>query len=453
MVQSSHPSQRGQVKVIFDRSLSFRVMKKHLIIATYDGVGTHYSGVGTIAKNIVDTLRDLNNDHLKVSIAYVNVDKNSKVFNKECFEASVNLVNQTGGQLIPLCNTTKGQSEWDMWRSFKEWDYTCVSLVTALNLILDKNEENYIILNDTPFLFFSKYKDLINDQNLKCFYFPLSTGKNHAFGDVEWRNNRIKAERLCFDIIKKDKNSKVIALGKTFAGRMLEDYDLVFGDDDFLQNGLCFDKYNDFLSKNFSNIDLERYGIKIRETDKIIFAWGRCSVAKGFKELALAWSKVYKNLPNHHLILQMPNNSGENNYFEEVKKILNDTERYIIIDDFNPEIWKTVLRTENTDVVCIPSLMDPFPHTSIEAKLFSRGMNYVTVISDVDGAVDAFSTEEALYVDPRNVELFSDKIIYAITLSPSLKKEMACRNMSTIDQFDFSQIMKNFIEQLSLTNN
>ena len=420
-------------------------MKKHLIVATYDGIGTHYSGVGTIAKNIVNTLRDSDNKQLKVSIAYINVDKNTKVFNKECFEASIDLVNKTGGKLIPLCNTTKGQSEWDMWRSFKEWDYTCVSLVTALNLILDENEENHIILNDTPFLFFAKYRELVHDRNLRCIYFPLSTGKNHAFGDSEWRKNRIRAEQLCFDMIKKDNNSRVVALGKTFANRMSEDYGLSFSNDDFLQNGLCFDKYNDFLSKKFSSNNLERYGIKIGETDKIIFAWGRCSIAKGFKELALAWAQIYKNLPNHHLILQMPNNSGENDYFEEVKKILGKTERYTIIDDFNPEIWKTVLRTENTDVVCIPSLMDPFPHTSIEAKLFSRGMNYVLVISDVDGAVDAFDRGEAMYVDPRNTELFSKKIIDAVELDSSDRKDMNNRNLGSIGRFDFPSIFIDFI--------
>lgn len=423
-------------------------MKKHLIIATYDGIGTHYSGVGTIAKNIVNTLNDLAGDvDLRVSIAYVNVDKNAKVFNKECFEASTNLVNKTAGTLIPLCNTTKGQSEWDMWRSFKEWDYACVSLVTALNLILDPNEENYIILNDTPFLFFAKYRELVNNKNLKCFYFPLSTGKNHAFGDIEWRNNRIRVEQQCLDLIAKDKNSKVIALGKTFAEKMSEDYGLSFYGDDFLQNGLCFDKYENFLSKKFSNKDLEKYGIKIEEKGKIIFAWGRCSIAKGFKELALAWSKIYKDLPDYHLILQMPNNSGENDYFEEVKKILSETERYIIIDDFNPEIWKMILRTENTDIVCIPSLMDPFPHTSIEAKLFSKGMNYVTVISDVDGAVDAFSKDEAVYVDPRNAELFSEKIIYAAMLDLSARKDVNDRNASSIVKFNFPSIFIDFIHK------
>src|SRR3989344_6373230 len=422
-------------------------MKRHLIIATYDGIGTHYSGVGTIAKNLVDVLGELSKDfELRVSVAYINVDHNSKVFNKQCFDNATKLTSQTGGMIIPLCNTTKGQSEWDMWRSFDEWNYACVSLVTALNLVLNPNEENYVLLNDTPFLFFAKYKELVIYKNVKYFYFPLSTGKNHAFGDQVWRNNRIRVEQECFELISKDSNSKVIALGKRFAERMYDDYGLFFSADDFLQNGLFFDRYKEYLDKKFTNKDLERLGINIEPNAKIIFSWGRCSVAKGFKELALAWARIYKDLPDHYLILQIPNNSGEPEYFKEVQDILKNASRYLVIDDFNPEIWKMVLRTENTSVVCIPSLMDPFPHTSIEAKIFANAMNFLIIISDVDGAVDAFNTGEALYVYPRNPEEFSKRLIEAATMDTESRSKIIDRNQGTIEMFNFPKILKKFIE-------
>ncbi|MBU0974318.1 glycosyltransferase, partial [Patescibacteria group bacterium] len=272
-----------------------------------------------------------------------------------------------------------------------------------------------------------------------------STGKNHAFGDQDWRNNRIRAEQKCFDLVSKDYNSKVIALGKRFAERMSKDYGLYFGKDDFLQNGLFFDRYMDYLDRKFTNQDLKKFGIEIEKDSKLIFAWGRCSVAKGFKELALVWVKIHKQLPNHYLILQIPNNSGEPNYFFEVQEILASTSRYVVIDNFNPEIWKTILRTESTDVVCIPSIMDPFPHTSIEAKLFSSGMNYITIISDVDGAVDAFDRNESIYVDPRNTELFTQKIIEAVTMDYKNRREIIDRNKKTINKFNFPEILEKFI--------
>lgn len=415
---------------------------------TYDGIATHYCGVGTIAKNLVFALTKLSDEiDLRVSIAYINVDKQAKVFNKECFEDSSHLVSKTGGVLIPLCNSSKGENEWDMWRSFEEWDFACVSLVTTLNMILDDNHENILILNDTPFLMFARYRNLLNTKNVRLFYFPLSTGMNHAFGLDRWREKRIKLEKQCFDLISSDDTSKVIALGKCFADRMHQDYGLVFTENDYLQNGLCFEKYQEYLDKEFDPGDLQKFGINIEPEKKILFAWGRCSVAKGFRELAIAWSKAHVELPNHYLIFQMPNNSGELDYFLHVRDILNNVPRSIIIDDFNPEIWKTVLRTKNTDIVCIPSLMDPFPHTSIEAKLFSKGMSYVTIISNVDGAVDAFSPNESLYVDPRDTELFAKKIIEAATMSSEDRRRLVGQSEKSIDNFDFPKILKEFLEK------
>jgi glycosyltransferase involved in cell wall biosynthesis len=142
----------------------------------------------------------------------------------------------------------------------------------------------------------------------------------------------------------------------------------------------------------------------------------------------------------------MPNNSGELDYFREVQTILAETLRYVIINDFNPEIWKTVLRTKNTDVVCIPSIMDPFPHTSIEAKLFSGGMDYITIISNADGAVDAFSTNESIYVDPKDTELFSRKIVEAATMECKQRRKIIDKNQETVDKFNFSKILENFIK-------
>lgn len=313
--------------------------------------------------------------------------------------------------------------------------------------MLKADEENILILNDTPFLFFAKYRDLVVAKDLRCFYFPLSTGKNHAFGSHEWRKNRIREEENCFHLINMDNNSKVISLGNKFAERMSEDYGLSFGDTDYLQNGLCFDKYKNFLDKNFTNKDLLKYGVEIDEDKKIVFAWGRCSIAKGFKELATAWVLAHKQLTNHYLVLQIPNNSGESEYFLNIKEILKNIPRVIIIDDFNPDIWKSVLRNENTEIVCIPSLMDPFPHTSIEAKLFSKDMNYITLISDTDGAVDAFEKDECIYVDPRNISMFAEKIICAVFLDKSKRREIIDSNMSSIEKFNFPKILGKFIDE------
>lgn len=421
---------------------------KHLIIATYDGIASHYCGVGTIARNLVTALSGFPlNDCPKVSIAYIHCTLGAPVYDAECHSASLRLVERTGGYLLPLENGTTCRTEWDMWAGFAEWDAVCASLVTALNGILIAEEDNLLLLNDTPFLMFTGYRQQVNCERLRCVYFPLSTGMNHAFGDRVWREQRILRERTCFALIRQDPAASVIALGFHFAGRMKEDYQLHFTDRDYLQNGLCFSAYTAFLEKRFTNADLTPYGIHLPADARIVFSWGRCSVAKGFRELAEAWLDGYELLPDHYLILQVPNNSGEDDYFQYLADQLTWEKRAMVINDFNPDIWKTILRNLNTAVVCIPSVMDPFPHTAIEAKLFCRDMNYVPLVSDVDGAVDAFGTDEALFADPRRKEAFVRQLLAAANMNAESRLKMIRANEATIGRFNFPVILKRFLSR------
>ena len=73
-------------------------------------------------------------------------------------------------------------------------------------------------------------------------------------------------------------------------------------------------------------------------------------------------------------------------------------------------------------------------------------MNFLTIISDVDGAVDAFNTEEALYVDPRDSEEFSKILIEATTMDTESRRKIIDKNQETVEMFDFPKILRKFIE-------
>lgn len=421
-------------------------MGKHLIIASYDGINTHYCGVGTIIRNTVFALRDFaNKEKIKVSLAYVSANPNGKVFNEICFGDSVELVKNTGGHLIPLCNGTVGFDESDMWKSFPEWKNECASLATALNIILDDKDDNILMLHDTPFLLFTRFKQQIFGKNLKCFYLPHSSGLNHAFGDAKWRDERIEIEKEAFQTIQSDTSSRLLAEGKNFAAHLTKDYGVIFKKDDYLTNGLYFDRYDKFLNQRFNALDLSKFGININPKSKIIFSWGRCSIAKGFKELLEAWQEVAELLPNHQLIIQSPNNSGENSYFRILKEYEKKIPRTIIIDDFNPEIWQTILRTQNTDIVCIPSTMDPNPHAAIEAKLFSADMRYVIIGSNVDGVKDTYTNGECVWVNPHDKNDFSRGILEAANLGEEERRKMSKLNSINISRYNYAKNIKKFL--------
>jgi len=424
-------------------------MKKHLIIASYDGINTHYCGVGTIIRNTIFALKDFaSREKIKVSLAYVSANPKGKVFNNACFKDSVELVKNTGGYLIPLCNGSAGFDESDMWKSFPEWKNECASLATVLNMILDDKDNNVLMLHDTPFLLFTKFKQQIFGKKLRCFYLPHSSGLNHAFGDGEWRRERVEIEREAFQAIQKDNTSQLLATGKNFAEHLVKNYGVTFEKDAYLTNGLYFDRYRKFLDQKFNISDLNRFGINLDPNSKIIFSWGRCSVAKGFKELLEAWQDVVESLPDYHLIIQSPNNSGEDSYFRLLKEYEQNIPRTIVIDDFNPEIWQTVLRTQNTDIVCIPSVMDPNPHTAIEAKLFSTGTRYVIVGSNADGVKDTYINDECLWVNPYDKKDFSNSLIKASKLSEEERQKMNEVNNKNLSNYDYAKNIKDFLKNV-----
>ncbi len=423
-------------------------MQSHIVIASYDGISTHYCGVGTTVQDTISTLSDLaNTKKLKVSLAYISTDPRGKVFDQAALEKSMALVNKTGGKLIPLCNGTAGFTDYDMWQSFPQWEYACASLATALNILLRDDEKNTVMLHDAPFLPFHKFKRQIFGKKITCYYMPRSSGLNHKFGDSDWRKKRIFLENEAFTAIRSDPNSSVLAIGNNFGRHLTQEYGLTFRSDEYLRNGLYFRNFERYLNKQFDTSALQKFGIKVDPNSKILFSWGRASIAKGFKELLQAWHRAADQLPEHVMLIQAPNNSGEDDYFKLLKSYEKYTPRTIIVDDFNPEIWQTALRTKNTDIVCIPSTMDPNPHTPIEAKLFSSGMNYAIISSSADGVKDTFVDQECFWVDPYNIEDFSNQILRAAKQSQNERQSMIQANLTRLSTYDYSKTLRLFLKE------
>lgn len=425
-------------------------MEKHLIIASYDGISTYYCGIGTTMQDTISSLKDfVNSEKIKISLAYISADPDGKVFNQKRFQDSVRLVKKTGGYLIPLCNGTAGFNEFDMWQSFPQWEYACASLATALNTILKDEDDNVLMLHDTPFLLFHKFRQQIFGKKLRCFYMPRSTGLNHRFGDEEWRQKRVALEKESFQAIQNDPTTSILAIGRNFAQHLTNDYGLFFTENDYLVNGLYFGRYKRFLNQKFDIFGLNKFGINIDPKSKIIFSWGRASMAKGLKELLEAWQEVAGSLSDHYMIIQAPNNSGENDYFQLLKKYEKEIPRTMVIDDFNPDIWRTILRTQNTDIVCIPSTMDPIPHTAIEAKLFSADMKYVIIGSNVDGVKDTYTDDECVWVNPYNKNEFSNGILKAARLDEKKRRNMSESNSRSVSVYDYAKTIRDFLKKIN----
>lgn len=425
-------------------------MARHLIIASYDGISTYYCGIGTTMQDTISSLNELaDSEKIKISLAYIVADPKGEAFNQECLKKSIKLVKKTGGHLIPLCNGAAGFNEWDMWGGFSHWEYACASLATALNIILKDEDDNVLMLHDTPFLLFHKFKQQIFGKKLRCFYMPRSSGSNHKLGNEKWRLKRVELENKSFQAIQNDPTASILAIGRNFGQHLSNDYGLSFTENDYLINGLYFGRYKKILNQKFNISELNKFGINIDPKFKIIFSWGRASVAKGLKELLETWKGVAESLPDYYMIMQAPNNSGEDDYFRVLKKYGEEIPRTIVINDFNLEIWQTVLRIPNTSIVCVPSIMDPIPHTAIEAKLFSADMDYVIIGSNVDGVKDIYTNEECLWANPYNIKEFSSIILKAARMNEEERRSMRDANSKSLFAFDYLKTFKEFFKKIN----
>ncbi len=397
-------------------------------------------------RNMINVLNDVADPaHVRISLAYISADPKGKVFDPVCYQESKSLVEKTNGRLVPLSNGSPGFDEGDMWRSFPEWQQACASLTTALSCVLEPDDDNIIIVHGTPFLSFSKFKGQIFGKKLRTFYFLHSTGLSHTFGNSGWRRERIRLENGWFSLIRGDPDSRIIAVGENFAGHLRNDYGVEMPESSIVRNGLYFRHYDGDIAKKFSNGDLRRFGINVNENSRLIFSWGRSSVVKGFKEMLKAWESIQAELPDHYLILQAPNNSGEDEYSQIVRSLATSIPRTLLINDFNPSIWRTVLRCTGTDIVCVPSLKDTNPETAIEAKLFSYGMNYVIVASRRDGVKDSFRDGECYWIDPSDITGFSRTILSASRAGFREREQMRDRNRESLAGFDYSSNFGRFL--------
>ena len=368
-------------------------MVRHLIIAAHDGVLTRYTGVGTIVQNAIRCLNAMHNElpgGTRVHLACPQLEGGHSLEDEECLQRSLELVSKTGGELIEIDNGTSRASKTALWGygQTQFWKAMSRSLAERLaNLTASEPGPTVVMAHDTPFLHLQlePWSGLCGNRTF--FYLPHSTGANHGQFAADGPDaERLAFEHECLTAIDRDPHSFLCATGQWIGEHLEEVYGVRPDASAYLPNGLHFPSYQAALSRRVTIADIRKFVPTLTDDTRIIFAWGRASRVKGFVPLIEGWSKIASQHPNHILVLQAPDESGEPEYAAEIAERARFSDRCLILDDFDPSIWQTFLQSPLTDVVAIPSLADPNPHTPLEARLFSSG-SYAIVGSRIDGIV------------------------------------------------------------------
>ena len=330
----------------------------------------------------------------------------------------------------------------------RHWAMSCCSLASCISVIIPEVTEPVVALcHDTDFLFFQIVKRQLKLQRLHSYFFPHSTGINHG-SIIRSTPDRIRVEyeNSCFASIAEDPNATLCTTGKWFTSHLSQVYHAKVNPQNALPNGLLFDLYADAVHAKSTTQALREICPSLDEDSRIIFSWGRCSRAKGFLPMIQGWIRISEDYKKHVMVIQMPDQSGEPEYYREVARIAEGRRDCILLNAFTPAIWQTFLRSLSTDVVCIPSLADPSPHTPLEAKLFSKEMNYCIVASHIDGIVECFGSDEAVFVfDPQKPAEWSWRLRDALQMESATKARMAAKNAASVRNFNYEDNFLKFL--------
>lgn len=332
-----------------------------LVICIHDGVGTHYCGVGTMARITIEALQVLKKrkliNNFEVYIITFFFDHNASYFDKKYFKEINRFVNSTGGKIYEiklLKNRNKPKSINDNWGVLK---WRCAGREAARIISQLKNKKIIFLAHDISFSFTFFY--IPKRKNIFGYFIPHSTG-------ILFKEPiRLPIDRKTFKLIE-EKSHKVGYISEFMRKHLMRDYNV--------SSRVLVPIKNALVIKNKPErpniIDLKKYNIDCAK--RIIFSYGRCGSQKGFDILIKAYkrSKAYLS-DDYQLILLAPADITGNVYVNYFSKLVNSvaSNKCVWIKDFVDPL--PFLKSKNLDTVVFASRFECAPITPMEVCFHS----------------------------------------------------------------------------------
>lgn len=326
-----------------------------LVICIHDGIGTHYCGVGTVARKTIESLEILKNQNLlnDFEIHFITYwfDHDAPYFNEAYFKRVRRLVASTGGRIHEvklLKDGAKPKNINDNW-GYRKW-YSGSRKAAKIILSL-RNEQIIFATHDISFgltCHFLPYR-----KNISGYFIPHSTG-------LLFRESiRLPVDKKIFQAVV-DKGYKVGYINDFMKKHIVRDYHLPPGVFVPIKNALVFHQNRGTTE----TVGLKRY--HINTSNKIIFSYGRCGSQKAFDVLIKAFRKSDAYKGNYQLVILAPTDIADvsyEKYFSKLVKSIPEDKCVWIKKFVNPIPF---LQARNLDTVVLSSRFECAPFTPLE---------------------------------------------------------------------------------------
>lgn len=377
-------------------------MKLLINICSYDGIASHYTGVGTIVKRFIDIISRMGiNSELNFDMNLITVENNesSLGYNKKLEYYHKNLPNT---KVIKVSNGSGGATSFG---TIENWKILSQNTAKEINKI-DSNKYDKVITiaHDTPYC--SLFEQINKTDNHTLVWLPHSTVKIHGQSSDLGKSNYDLEMRLDYELgvvnyINNNKNIFLGVTGKFIANHLIKEY------------GLKKEKIIEIINGEILSLKTEYEYTKeckelfktINKCEEIVLSFGRAEKYKNL-EATMLLGKILNIKP---VVIAQGYYKGQP-IIEDYEKLAKETSTQLFVDvPFN--FPQYILSHFNKKIIMlIPSKKEIMGLVFNEVRKFNKG-NILIVANNIDGIKEQVTDGlDGLLVDLNNIEQSAAKV-------------------------------------------
>lgn len=414
-------------------------MKLLINICSYDGISTHYCGVGTIIQRYIKAVVNYcqnNKINYDMNLYTAESFEYTLGYNKELEKKHANLPNV---HIYKVSNGSNGETSFGTIENWKILSKNTASLIN--NIDFCKYDKIITLVHDTPYC--DLVKSIKKDDNHIVVWIPHSTVKIHGFSSDEKKSNydlekRYVYEQCAVDYINQNKNFYLGACGSFIGNHMIKEYNLnsikllnIFNGELLDENRqLEFDQTCDKLFN------------EIKDYDEIILSFGRAEQYKNLEAPML----LGKEMNVKSVVIAQSYYKGQP-IIDYYKKVAKDTNAKLFVDVPFSLPHYILNNFKNKIILLVPSKKEIMGLVINEVRRINRN-NILIVANDIDGLREQINdTFDGILVDLNNIKESSNKIKKYFNNTDMCK--MNSRSLETLKQkYNFYDNLENFMNEI-----
>lgn len=414
-------------------------MKLLINICSYDGISTHYCGVGTMIKRYIKSVINYctnNNIDYHLNLFTVESFEYTLGYNRELYEYHLSLPNT---KIYKVTNGSNGETNFGTIINWKVLSENTAQLIN--NLDTAEYDKIVTLIHDTPYC--DLVKTINKSNNHYIVWIPHSTVKIHGYSSDEKKSNynldnRYIYEQSAVDYINSNNNLFLGACGDFIGNHMMKEYNLNSKKLLKIFNGELLNEKNDIED----NIINQKLFNEIKNYKEILLSFGRAEEYKNLESTML----LGKEMNIKPIVIAQSYYEGQpiiNDYIKLAKKT--NTNLYIDVPFSFPHY--ILNKFHNRIILLIPSKKEIMGLVINEVRKLNKD-NIIIVANNIDGLKEQINdTYDGLLVNLNDIKESSQKIKNFLHNDMIIKMNNESQN-TLKSQYDFYKNFSEFMNKL-----